>query len=219
VVYSRTEVFGQEGNYLGLLAGDAGCRLDGFMGLRFLQMRERLDQTSSYRVLPEESTLVGIEDHLQTFDHFYGAQVGLAGERRWGWLVLDGRGAVALGVTDEQVRTKGWTIHHTPQAREVAAHGLRVLPSNTGGYRRAVFDVVTEVEVGLGVDLTRHVRVRAGYSLLTWARPVRPGDQLGPVNLTQVSPGGLQGPPLPDMPWREDFFWAHGANVGMEVSW
>lgn len=219
VVYSRVELFGQEANYLVLLSAAAGWRLDGFVGLRFLQMRERLDQTSSYRVLPADSTLVGIEDHLQTFDRFYGAQVGLSGDRRWGRWVLDGRGAVALGATDEHVVTKGYSIHHTPAARVTADHGLRVLPSNTGSYSRAVVDVVTDLEVGVGVDLTEQVRLRVGYSLLTWARPVRPGDQLGPINLTQVSPGGLHGPALPDLPWREDYFWAQGVNAGVVFSW
>lgn len=219
VVYSRIEVFGEEGNYVWGLYDSEASHLDVFVGGRFLQMRERLDQTASYRILPEDSTLVGIEDHLQTFNRFYGVQAGLAGDLQFGRWSLLGRAAVALGGTEQLLRTKAGRVIHTPERRDTVGYGLRVLPGNTGRFHRGVFDVVTDVELGVGFDVTRHIRLCAGYSFLTWTRLLRPGDQLEPINLSQVSPSGLRGPLQPTIPFREDFFWAHGVNVGLEVRW
>jgi hypothetical protein len=218
-VYSRMELFGQEANVRYNLARCAGSEWNLFAGARFLQLRERLDLTSSARVLPEGSTLIGLEDHFQTFDKFYGGQLGGSGTLRFGRLALEGRAAVALGADDEEIRNKGQSIFHTPQQRQVQPYGLFVLPSNRGEFSRVSFDVVTEVRLNAVFELTQHVNLRAGYSLLTWDGPVRPGDQVLPINRSQVRPAGLQGPlqPLPN--FKEDVFWAHGLNAGIELSW
>ena len=110
-------------------------------------------------------------------------------------------------------------VELTPQQRQVQPYGLFVLPSNRGEFSRVSFDVVTELRLNVVFELTRHVKLRSGYSFLTWDGPVRPGDQVLPINLSQVSPGGLRGPlqPLPN--FKEDFFWAHGLNAGVELSW
>jgi hypothetical protein len=50
-------------------------------------------------------------------------------------------------------------------------------------------------------------------------QPVRPGDQIQPVNLSQVAPGGLVGPLAPTIPFRTDSMWAHGAHAGLELRW
>jgi len=218
-VYSRMEFFGQEANVRYNLARCAGSAWDLFAGVRFLQLRERLDLTSSSRVLPEGSTLLGLEDHFQTFDKFYGGQLGASGTLRLGRLALEGRAALALGADDEVIRNKGQSIFHTPQQRQVQPYGLFVLPSNRGEFSRVSFDVVTEVRLNVVFELTHHVNLRAGYSLLTWDGPARPGDQVLPINRSQVRPEGLQGPlqPLPN--FKEDVFWAHGLNAGVELSW
>jgi len=217
-VYSRTELFGQEGNALiPWCEGDAGY-LYLVAGGRFLQLRERLDLTSTSRVEPDRTTVYGLEDHLSLFNRFYGAQVGLQGELRHGGWFVDAKGTVALGVDTQQLRSKGFSVYHAPGVRTTAGHGLFVLPSNTGEYERAVFDVVTEVRLDVGYEW-KCWRLYLGYSFLTWANPARPGDQIGPVNLSQVRPSGLVGPALPDVPWETDFFWAHGANIGLELRW
>src|SRR5262249_30457359 len=218
-VYSRMEFFGQEANVRYNLARSPGGEWDVFAGARFLQLRERLDLTSSARVLPERSTLIGLEDHFQTFDKFYGGQLGTSGRVRFGRVSLEGRAALALGGDDQLIRNKGQRIFHTPQQRQVQPYGLFVLPSNRGEFSRVAFDVVTELRLNVVYELTQHINLRAGYTLLTWDGPVRPGDQVRPINRSQVRPGGLQGPlqPLPN--FKEDFFWAQGLNAGVELSW
>jgi hypothetical protein len=135
---------------------------------------------------------------------------------RWS---LEGRATVALGATDQEIRNKGDRVFQTPLERLTFPYGLQVLPSNTGQFQRCAFDWTSEIGAQVGYDLTRNIRIRLGYSFLTWANPVRPGDQVGPVNLSQVDPAGLRGPLLPLVRFKEDFFWAHGANAGIEFRW
>jgi Putative beta barrel porin-7 (BBP7) len=218
-VYSRMELFGQEGNALLNLVRAPDRQVNLIAGFRALQLRERLDLTSSASILPEMSTVIGLEDHFQTFNKFYGGQIGTSGTLRAGRWSIDGRVAVALGASDQEIRNKGQFIYHTPQQRQAAAHGLFVLPSNSGLFERVSFDVVTEVRLNVACDLTRWLNVHVGYSLLTWNGPVRPGDQVVPINRTQIQAGGLQGVLQPLPQFKEDLYWAHGLNAGFEVHW
>jgi hypothetical protein len=218
-VYSRMELFGQQANGVCNLVRSSWGEWDLLGGVRFLQLRERLDLTSTARVLPAATTLLGLEDHFQTFDKFYGGQLGTKGKLIFGRLSLEARATVALGADDEDVRNKGQSILQTPQRKLVLPHGLFVLPSNTGSFSRVAFGVVTEARLTVAYELARHVRLRAGYSVLTWDGPVRPGDQVGPLNLSQVVPGGLRGPLLPLPRFKQDLFWAQGLNTGIEFCW
>lgn len=209
-IYSRMELFGQEGNFLLNLMRDEEIHLDLILGTRFLQMRERLDLTSNARILPDQTTVIGLEDHIQTFDKFFGGQVGAKGQWKRGRWTLEGKAAVALGGNDQLIRNKGFTTVHSPESRQVTDVGLFVQPSNRGTFDRWSFDVVTELRANVGFDVSRHLRVITGYSLLTWNGLVRPGNQIQPTSRA----GGT---PRPN--FQEDFFWAQGGNVGLEVRW
>ena len=218
-VYSRMEFFGQEGNVLFNLARSPVRQWNLFAGFRALQLRERLDLTSSASILPAMDTVIGLEDHFQTFNKFYGGQVGASGTIRAGRWSFEGRAAVALGANDVTLRNKGEFIYNTPQARVTSPYGLFVLPSNRGDFEHVSFDVVTEVRLKIACAVTRWLNLQVGYNFLTWAGPVRPGDQVVPINRTQVQAGGLQGTLQPLPQFTEDFFWAHGLNAGLEVRW
>lgn len=66
--------------------------------------------------------------------------------------------------------------------------------------------------------LAPRLRARIGYSLLTWNNPVRPGDQIEPLDLSQLNPEAPPGQ-APAMKFRSDFFWAQGLNFGVEARW
>jgi hypothetical protein len=217
--YSRIELFGQDASVLFGLARGEAWSVDALAGARFLQMRERLDLTGVSRVLPDEAVLLGATDHFHTFDKFFGAQLGLRGEARCGRWFAEGKLALAVGGDDQQVRTYGDRTYPAPGLRQTTDYGVYVLPGNRGSFERGEFDFVTEVRLDVGRDLTRHARVRVGYTLLTWLNPVRPGDQIGPVDLAQVAPGAPPFSGKPSVPFREDFFWAQGLNAGLEFRW
>jgi hypothetical protein len=217
--YSRIEFFGQDANLLyGLARGPNWC-LDALGGFRFLQMRERLDLTGVSRILPDETILLSATDHFDTFDKFFGIQTGLRGEVRHGRWFAEGKVALSIGGDDQQIRTYGNRIYQTPEEKLTTDYGVLVLPSNRGTFERGAFDFVSEVGLNAGCDLTQHIRFRIGYNLITWLNPVRPGDQIAPVNLAEVAPGAPPFTGTPSVPFREDFFWAQGINAGLEFWW
>jgi hypothetical protein len=217
--YSRIELFGQDANVLYGLGAGPNWTLDALTGVRFLQMRERLDLTGVSKILPDESIMLSATDHFDTFDKYFGVQAGLRGEVRRGRWYAEGKIALSIGGDDQEIRTYGNRIYQTPQEKLTSAYGVLVLPSNRGSFERGEFDFVTEVGFNVGGELTQHIRVRVGYSLLTWLNPVRPGDQITPINLAQVAPGAPPFAGQPSVPFREDFFWAQGANAGLEFRW
>jgi hypothetical protein len=217
--YSRIELFGQDASLLyGLTRGET-WKIDGLAGFRFLQMRERLDLTGVSKVLPDEVILSSATDHFDTFDKFYGVQVGLRGEAHRGRWFVEGKVALSIGGDDQQIRTYGDRVVQTPLTKVTENYGVLVLPSNRGTFERGAFDFVSEVGINLGYDVTEHMRVRVGYSLLTWLNPVRPGDQIAPIDLSQVAHATPTFTGQPSVPFREDFFWAQGVNAGIEFRW
>lgn len=219
-IYSRVEVFGQDTNILYRWREGDNYRVNALVGARFLQMRERLDITATSFVQPEEATIFGQADHIQTFMKFFGAQAGLSGEARRGNWFLAAKGALALGADVQIVRAKGDRVIHTVAGRATLPYGLYVLPSNTGHFERTALDLVTDWQINIGYVIAPRLRARIGYSLLTWNNPVRPGDQIAPIDLSQTN---AEAPPpqsaAPKMLFRSDFFWAQGLNFGIEARW
>jgi hypothetical protein len=218
-VYSRIEFFDEDIDAMWRLSEGDNYRLILLAGAHFLQMRERLRTTATSLELPAQSTLLGVFDQFNTYDKFFGGQVGLKGAWRWRRLLVEGRGVIALGGDAQTVNTKGNRVLNTPLASTTEDFGLYVLPSNSGTFERAAFDMVTEWGLNLCWLISSRLDCRVGYTLVTWNNPVRPGDQIEPLNLSQVSPGGLVGPLKPTIPFRTDFFWAQGLNFGVEFRW
>ena len=217
-VYQRIELFGEQANWLRNLTRGETWALDLLAGAHFLQMRNRLDITAVSRVLPAEAHLLSHADHLWTFNRFYGGQLGLRGDWRWGRVAVDGYALAALGATAQEINAKGERIDHDPTRRLEFHQGLFVLASNRGRHDRYSFDWMSEVGVNLGVDVTRWLRATVGYSFLYWDGPVRATDQLDAVNRTQMT-GPIVGPARPAIPFREDYFWAQGLKLGLACRW
>jgi hypothetical protein len=216
VGYSRIEWFGEEVNAVLPLSGPEGWRLDLLAGARFLQMRDRFNQTSVSRSL-DMTTLYSAMDNFRVGNAFYGGQVGLRGERQWGRCFLQVRGTIALGADDQLVRTFGESIFQTPQVRMVTPSGLFVQPSNSGSWSRCHFDGAGEVGINAGYQVTRHVRVLVGYTFILWADPLRAGDQVDAVvNPRQT---GTTSGDRPTVPFKGDTLWAQGVNLGLELCW
>jgi hypothetical protein len=215
VGYSRIELFGEQANAVCLLAECPNLRVDVLAGARFLQMRDRLDLTATGWLLPAQTTLFGLTDHFRVHNAFYGGQAGLRGEYDCGRWSVRMRGEVALGGDDQSVQAFGDRTFQTPTQKVVQQYGLSVLPSNRGTTGQGDFDVVSEFGVDFGFQVTECLRLFVGYTLLMWNNPLRAGDQVDDVvNLSQPN-----GPSRPAIPFREDFFWAQGLNLGAEVRW
>ena len=82
--------------------------------------------------------------------------------------------------------------------------------------------IIPEVEARIGWQLTRHLKVYAGYSFLWINTVARAGEQIDPViNVTQFpirsGDGPLVGPARPAFSFERSDFWAQGLSVGVEL--
>src|SRR5262249_39724063 len=125
------------------------------------------------------------------------------------------------------VNIDGQTMFFQPAGNLVSTQsgGLLALPTNMGGHTRTVFSVVPELGLNLGYQLTDHIRIFAGYTVLYWTHVARPGQQIDrTINSNQLptiaGPGSLGGgPPRPMLSIRDTAFWAQGVNLGAELTW
>jgi hypothetical protein len=216
VGYSRIELFGEEANAVApLIADDPAWRLDALAGGRFLQMRDRYHQTATSYVLPAKRRLYGVDDNVRVHNAFYGGQVGVRGERRFGRLAVQYRATAALGADGQEVKTFGSTVVATPRGRVQTNAGLFIQASNSGRFTDCNLDAVGEVGLNLAYDLTGWMRARVGYTFLYWADPLRAAEQLDrTINVSQPA-----GPARPEIPFKGEAFWAQGLNVGLEFRW
>lgn len=218
--YSRIELFGEDLNGVWELTRGPEWRLGFLAGGRFLQMRERLRLTGTSKVEPQLSEILGVTDQFDTFDKFYGVQIGLLADIHLGGrFSLSVKATTAVGGDDQMIEAKGNRVDATPGQRLTKNYGLYVLPSNEGSFERGAVDGVGELNLTLTYKVTERLSLRCGYSGLIWLNPVRAGDQITAINLSQVEPGGLVGPMYPRIPFKEDLFWAHGGQVGLELTW
>lgn len=206
VGYSRVELFGEAADLVAPLYVGAAGRLEALAGARFLQLRDRTDLTASGHALPAGEPLFGLEDHYRADDAYYGAALGLRGERTCGRWSLQLRGEAGLGANAEQVRAFGLRLVQTPAARVVTPTGLTVQAANTGTFDRTAVNLVSEAGLRVGYRVTDHLRAFGGYTFLLWDGAVRSGDQVDPVA-------------RPAIPFKEDLFWAQGLDAGLELTW
>lgn len=96
------------------------------------------------------------------------------------------------------------------------------LRTNIGRHQRNQVAVIPEVRVDVGLQLTSHLKLRAGYTFLWVSTVARAGEQIDPGINTTVFPilsgnGPLVGPARPAFTFAGTDLWVHGVNVGLEL--
>ncbi len=232
-VDAQTQLYGFEinGRYNFILAPQ--WRADLLFGFRYMRLLENLiirDNLSPQA--PDVLTFVGNPipagdllndiDNFNTKNDFYGLQIG--GRVRWDldWLSLCAYGKFAVGPSVQQVSISGQTMLTDPTAPAVAQGGVLALPSNSGVFRRTVFDFIPEAGLNVAINVTQNVQVMAGYSFLMWTLVVRPGAQIDHnVNPSEVpsdiSFGTLTAPAAPTFRFNGEVYWIHSINVGINI--
>jgi hypothetical protein len=213
-----------------------GYRVDGLVGFRYLELREGLGIAESVTVLPTAPPLIGgtlgntnivAFDQFDTYNRFYGGQVGVRGEWWRDRLFVNTVAKVALGVNHQTFDIFGASIltpagpFATPGAPgTIVPGGLLTLPSNIGHFSRDRFSVVPELGVNVGYQLTDAISVFAGYTFLYWTNVARPGDQISPIVNSTQTPGSIIppfGPTAPIFQARDTDFWAQGFSFGVGI--
>jgi hypothetical protein len=226
-VSQSTRLQGYELNVRGnLLNGscDGYCyTIDGYAGFRSLVLDEDLQITESITsVVPGAPGSLLVRDWFSTGNRFYGGQVGINAEARFGLFYLDLNTQVAAGNVHQMVDILGGTSTTTPSGSTFSPGGLLAQRSNTGHFDRDRFAVLPEVGVTFGYHVTDYLRVFVGYNFLYISNVARPAQQIDRVVNPTFIPGSpipASGPARPSFTFHETDFYAQGINFGLEFRW
>ena len=230
------------------------CRRQFLVGYRHLELNDQLGVTEELtstnartaddngNPLPGLSAFV-VKDQFNTKNQFNGAEIGWVFELRRNRWSLDLTPKVALGETHETVTVSGSTRNTDPTGAQTtvqggllaqpsrnftAANNVAVsYPGNIGTFNKDVFSAVPEFDLTLGYQLTRHLRLDCGYTVMYWSRVARAGDQIdysvNPYLLPNVPAAQLAQATgnftHPGVPLVQTGFWAQGVNFGVECRW
>jgi hypothetical protein len=203
-------------------------------GFRYLGLRESLKIAGSTTPLDDNvvffngdffpsPAVSSTQDLFQTFNDFYGGQIGAKARIQWCRAFVDFTGKVALGDSHELVKISGFSsLQTTPGGpAQTLPGGILALPSNFGSVTRDQFAVVPELELKLGFQ-TERMAAFVGYNFLYWSRVARPGQQIDRnLNTIQIPsfpefvPGTTQGPPSSQI--NGTGFTVHGLSCGLEL--
>jgi Putative beta barrel porin-7 (BBP7) len=203
--------------------------VDFLTGFRYVDLQESINISENLTTpggvpgVPTGGTSnIIVSDRFGTHDQFYGGQIGLDTEGRWGRWFLAGTFKLAMGDMVERLNIGGNTTFTLPGAAPVTQNGgVLALASNIGTFSRNRFAVIPEVGLKFGVNITPHWRIFAGYNFMYLSDVVRPGDQIDRRVNTNQFPSVFQGttlaqPALPAPLFKTTDFWAQGLTAGME---
>jgi hypothetical protein len=227
ILDAPSRLWGGESNLRCELLRQPWGHLDLMLGFRYLRIEDELAIFDATTFAPGLVGLGGTSvlssDRFETRNEFWGGQLGLEAEFHCGPLFIDIWGKIALGSLNQMVNIDGSTTITTGSGlRTTQPGGLLALASNSGRFERSEFSYLPEIGVNIGYQLSPHLRLRGGYTILFLGNVARAGDQIDTtVNPTQ-RPGLLGGTPVLSGPARPQFvfrdvdFWAQGFNVGLE---
>jgi len=212
-------------------------------GVRFANLDESLrvveDLQQFTNITTNPPTLgneIDVVDRFGTENQFFGGEIGYETEwqfRRWSLNFLS---KVAIGNTRQTVNISGsTTIDDGLGAIDTSMGGLLTqnfthpdgfVVGNIGTYERDEFSMIPELGLTMGYNLTRRLKLTAGYTLLYWSNVVRPGDQIDlDVNGNLLNRNGVPDPTTivpgdhPRFVFRQTDLWAQGLNLGAEYTW
>jgi hypothetical protein len=231
-INAPSQLWGMEANFRCPWCCGCDYRIDMLAGFRFLSLKEQIEIIENVQTVPGladpfNGTPVIVRDSFATNNQFYGGQIGIAGQKRFGHFTLEAFTKLALGDTHQTVTIQGSQTFPpgTPNV-DPRPGGLLALDSNIGHFTRDRFAVVPEVGLTVGYFLTDNVQVTLGYNFLYWSSVVRPGDQIDRNLDVNRIPNFTLRTPVPDVPgahpavlFKDTDFWAQGLTLGIKFVW
>lgn len=226
-IAARTSLWGSEANLSVGVVSAGQFHLTVLGGFRLLSLEDEVkidEHFSVARSVPGfGGNTVKLQDDFNADNRFYGGQLGLAAGLRFRMLTIDFRGKIGLGQMRQKVNINGATNVLMPDgSTTVFEGGLLALRSNIGHHQRDQLAFLPEVGLNVGLQLTRYLKVYAGYTFLWVSTVARAGEQMDPVvNVTQFpilsGNGPLVGPARPAFHFAGTDFWAQGMNFGLQL--
>ncbi len=211
------------------LAHEQRFTIDLLAGFRYLDLEETLRMTQSTTPVGDGFILLGgnsypagtpltITDRFLTRNQFYGGELGLSGEWRYGPACFMLTPKVGFGTVHETVQVSG----ESQVPGVTIPGGFFALPGgNAGRNGENRFNLLTEVRAEIGVYLTSHARLAVGYDFLYLNDVARPANQIDTVVNPRLVPtsrafGTLSGVASPVPIAGGADFLAHGIRVSLE---
>ncbi len=228
---SRSQLAGAEANLLGYGLGTEAFSLDILAGVRYLDLQEDLElrqhstlvtpMSTFGTVAPKGSTLA-IVDLFQTKSRFFGGQVGMRFDQKFGAWSASVAAKLALGVNHQSIKIAGASYLGQPGQGTIGQPaGILAVSSNSGRYESNDFSVVPELRLQLGYNVNANLRLFVGYDLIYWTNVVRPGQQIdrsvnpGLIPIDQMF-GKTAGLIRPLVPFERCDFFAEGIHFGID---
>ena len=191
-------------------------RRDFICGYRVLKMVEHLGVREELNSLSAPVTHFDLRDDFDTSTEFHGFEFGYEWEWKRAKWSLELLTKVAIGNNHQRVTIRGETLSSDSLGTTARPGGLLTQNSNLGSYERNRLSLVPELGVTAGYQITNHLRFHVGYSLISWSKVVRPGDQIDLNVDGQFLLDPNMGTIFPQFNFQEDHFWAQGLHLGFD---
>lgn len=225
-INSTSHLWGLEANGLWNLDRAGNYEWNLLAGLRYLNLGEHLDIQFASNALTADDK-VRAQDLITTRSQFLGPQLGSRVQWQTGRWGIFFTGKLAIGSTRQTVSRNGSSSESGVDAQAPGSHpgGIFTQPSNLGQLGSEQFSIVPSCQLKFSYDVTKRIRVIAGYDFLYWSSVARPGDQIdrtlnlqqSPVFMNPQLPAG--GPTRPAAIFGHSDFWTQGINIGWEARW
>lgn len=223
-----SSVNGFDAAFRGNLCCGQCYRIDALLGYRSLRLDDDLAISETLTTGPSSPALLGVpagasvtsRDRFTTTNAFNGIQLGVAGEVRFlTVLFVSGSAKASLGWLDQGIDITGDTLATIPgQAPVQNIGGLYALSSNIGHFERTDAVIIPEATLNLGVQISRNLRLKAGYNFLYCNSVIRPGTVIDTtINPALIPPATATTPARPAVRTDATEYYLHGLNAGLEL--
>ncbi len=194
---ASNQLYGGELNARGVFVRIGGTDIGGLAGFRALAFKDELSLTNNVTLtqppgIPPTSTdasatlsnnlTFSSRDHTRVWNYFYGGQVGMDIDSKFGSFFVNACGKVAFGGTHQVVDINSSTmiVNNDPMRlsppSSSTAGGLLAGPNDNGRHTREVVSIIPEVDVKVGYQFTDWLRGYVGYSGIYLNNVARAGD-------------------------------------------
>jgi hypothetical protein len=226
-IHTKAQMLGAEANMVfNLICCEeepALHRLDFLFGYRYINLQDRILIQERQRFLVDDTFAAGTTilttDRFHTNNDIHAANLALNYRCQMDNLWVGLRTGVALGMLKATSNIDGQTITTLPGSDPTTTNtGFLAQGTNIGRQTGERFAAIFEGSLMTGYQVTDHLSLTAGYTLLYINRVERAGDQMNlSINPSQLNGGSLIGSPAPIFTRERTDFFLHGANIGAEL--
>lgn len=221
-----------------------GIDFAGLAGFRYLSFNDTLTVVNNLRLfrpiglaptsgdtsasLSQDLTFL-TRDRTRVYNNFYGGQIGLDIDAKFGSFFINARLKAAFGNMHQvaQVDSRTTAINNDPQRPSPPSYGINggllASPADNGRHTRDVFAFLPEGNFKFGYQFADCLRGYIGYDVLSIGHTARAGNTtvINTLNTTVTVAGGTTNINLsqPSFRFNDQDTWIQGLTFGLEVKY